>query len=510
MKPILPLLATASFAIGFFYPNSDIDQPADAQLSPPESITSSPSPNAFRRRLDVHAQCRTASPQELLAMLDRSLDDPVSRTAIAKRWAAVDPEGLLAYLQDMDPHQTRARAELEDRLLSRWTQADPEAAFQAALTFQMPSRRHRVSQVIDITQGLGHDLALGMIARCGDLRDDFSVHPWMTDDPLGALEKIAQLPESSWKQSALKAVSADLRKEDPAALVKISDKILKQVEGEARTQLLATWLEQDFESARSWVEIETTGKARADLRREVAEVWAETDPLAALAWAESHLQGQHRQETIGKLVNKLVADDPEEAVQFLHRLTGSTTKDKLIADMADTWAQNDPAATAAWLETVDNRTGRMDAYDPLVTQWGNQDMEALIAYATDAPMGPGVETLIHATADRLAAEHPIDAIAWAATLTEGKIGKAMEAGLRPWLSSRPSDATDHAATLRGHAREADMTALGKLYFTLDPDKSVAWAESLDNASDQAAVRDGLSRSRLKHPDRDAITSHLGW
>ncbi|MCB1099380.1 MAG: hypothetical protein KDN22_27665 [Verrucomicrobiae bacterium] len=526
MKTRFTLLLAGVIAFcGGFWMHGDTPVPRDANQLSESPVSQVPNagertitqraqvirrePSNFLRSLSVLELCKGAGPGQLRTLLDHFINDKICRELIARRWAELDPSGLLAYIQEVPyPGEpgVNARTDLESVLFQVWTRNDPDEAFEQALKHPMPNGQYwGFMTVFDTIQDIDVDRALKMIAESGNTLNSFRPGKWMTDEPAAAIRKVAALPDGTWKGMALRYICDSWAKLEPEKAIDAYSALT--LPRDRLGTLVETWLNKDFDAAKDWVENQATGKQQAELSRQVATAWAKTDPDAALDWVNSNLQGKARREALGGLLKTLANSNIEDALTFFEKLPTGSTKDYLVADVTSVWAGKEPEAAAKWLETLPDRSNRREAYERLVNEWSRQDIDRLTAYVKQSPDVDGVEVLAYYTANELASDRtPKEAVEWMQTLSDTKRSMAVPSVMNTWSRSDPQQAADYVMKLDGELRYQSLEHVGFNFMNFRPEDAISWAKAIDDPSDRRAIQNGLRNL----PKNEEIIARLGW
>ncbi len=213
---------------------------------------------------------------------------------------------------------------------------------------------------------------------------------WVAANPAAAAQWVGLLPVGEFRDDASAELVEAWFPKDPAAVKTwVENRLAQGIIDPAVGRLVSLWAEANVEQTRDWVTALPPGGGRDQASMALAAVWGEDDPSAAALWVNSLPNGPARNGTLLSLVNA--------------------------------WAQKDPAAAAAWLDTQSARTLPEDAapaVTALVFNWSQSNPAAAAGWINKLAAGEVKETAKAGFATSAAAEHPREAIAWAAAVVD--------------------------------------------------------------------------------------------
>lgn len=227
-------------------------------------------------------------------------DEP-DLNAVLMGWAAADPRGAMAALDSLPPELEGQRAALEQNL---------------------------IAGIADKDIALATETALRLTAREGaDARQTNRLMRTVANEALrtggveGASQWVATLPDGEAKGAAMRRVSEDFVRDDPAA-------------------------------AAAWAEGFADQGYAASAIGEIGDEWAERDPTSAVAWLETLPQGEAQNRGFTEALGEWEDSNPEAASAYLNAMPNSPQRDAAIAGFARGYAWQDPQASAAWAQAI--------------------------------------------------------------------------------------------------------------------------------------------------------------
>lgn len=221
--------------------------------------------------------------------------------SVISGWAAAQPQEALAAFDNLPEELQEDRARLERYLVAGIADRDIDLATTTALEL-----------------GNGEEENRGQINR---LMRTVANEALRTGDVQSASEWVASLPAGSARGAAMRRVSEDFVRENPAEAA----------------QWAARFASEDYASS-------AIG--------EIGDEWAESDPGAAVAWLESLPEGNAQNRGFSEALGEWEDNDPEAASAYLNNMRDSTQRDSAISGFASGYAWQDPQASIAWAEQI--------------------------------------------------------------------------------------------------------------------------------------------------------------
>ncbi len=224
-------------------------------------------------------------------------DEPDLNAAMSG-WAAADPAGALAALDNLPEDLQGQRRNLERSVISGLADTDLALASQMALEFGADDPRH-----------------------AGRLIRSVANEALRSGGPETASQWVETLPDGAAKGSAMRRVTERYVRDDP--------------------QAAAAWAEQfaDQDFARSAI-------------AEIGDEWAESDPQATMAWLETLPDGGAQNAGFSEALGEWEDRDPQAAGEYLMSMDPSPQRDSAISGFARGYAWQDPDTAYAWAQAI--------------------------------------------------------------------------------------------------------------------------------------------------------------
>lgn len=405
----------------------------------------------FAQTAALYELLRTADEGDLKRLsaeadgLSNALDRRAALAIVYARWADLDPEGALVFLQNGDPALASVGV---PALFHGWARRDLQAAVTAAAGLPDALRERAGVSILQAREELAGD-ARRDIARRLSIQ-----HVLAELDTQRLLEQLDTDPAAAWQ----------------AALAEAS--------GPMRLQLLGSvvrkWAQQDPRAALTAVTALSNPTLRQPLEQQVVHRWAEREPQAAVDWVMSQSPSPQQAQLAAMALNRLASSDPNTAFAIAESLQGQAQANAL-QQVLSAWAQQDPAAAADAAEQITSRQARHGALFSIGT-----------AYARSDPQG---------------------ALQWAQRLNgqEGRMAVSMVFNVM--AQQDPLDAAAHIGVLSDEGLQAQATAaVASAWAQRDPPAAARWAENLtDDGLRRMAI--GNVSQMWSHYDRPSALRH---
>lgn len=230
----------------------------------------------------------------------RTSDEP-DLNSVLMGWAAADPQGALAALDSLPPELAGQRAALERNLVAGIADKDLGLATRTALRFSSAEG----------AEGRQTNRLMRTVAN----------EALRTGGVETASQWASALPDGAAKGAAMRRVSEDYVREDPAA-------------------------------AAAWAESHADQEYAASAIGEIGDEWAEADPDAAVAWLETLPAGSAQNRGFSEAFGEWEDNNPEAASAYLNGMPESPQRDAAIAGFARGYAWQDPQSSIAWAQAI--------------------------------------------------------------------------------------------------------------------------------------------------------------
>ncbi len=294
----------------------------------------------------------------------RGLHGPSRALGYASSWAASDPRGMFAWLQQQGhmpgPERSDQSLYYTAALFSNWARTDMEAALAAAsLVRRDSSQAHAFMSLLPLLWRDNPDRAREVIGKYGSLFTPALLFEYGNDQTGPRdLEFLASLPPGKTRGTLLSllltdaATAPDVRDSSRSHAPDMAIAFWNEASGGQKQELVdAGFSLRDarvygtvetppvFEGMEDLVreKAESSGDARtaAEFIRGHGQAWAARDPDAALAWARDHLKGQDRLELSARLFRTFAENDFDHAVEMWRSLPPGRVKILAASSLAD-------------------------------------------------------------------------------------------------------------------------------------------------------------------------------
>jgi hypothetical protein len=162
---------------------------------------------------------------------------------------------------------------------------------------------------------------------------------------------------------------------------------------------------------------------------------------AAMAWASNLEEGVLKNGIVSRVTGRLTREDPTLAASFVDTLAPGEERNQASVSLAEGWSRSDPKAAAEWVVRLSDDQVRAKALEESIDNWARRDKEAAGAFLKAQPPGPYLDGAVKEYAERLRFDDPVNALTWAATITnEDSRHKLMERIAEEWSERDPEAA----------------------------------------------------------------------
>lgn len=402
-----------------------------AGLSGPPSMDDVLNGTGLDRHLRMAVWLRTATSEEMQAMLQRCQEEGVYDISLTDgiwmRWVEVDREAAMKSpvlncswwaLAKVDPAGVvSAAAAAGPEQLKIALRALGQDNFESTLALL---KAHPEAESNLVWEGILSDMARqdparasGMALEKGmDLKE--TMQSWADRDPAAALKWAQSLEDPIKRRKAEGVALRELMTEDPAAAVRESGLLPA---GKARTDLTAQALaalgRTDPDGALTAAEGMPNPADRQSALITLAGSFADSHPGKAMeifgklttdglpagfpssVFVQNGVEEEDMTSPMRELIPKLMAVDPEAVASFL---AGQPDSDqRAIQGAVEVWVERDPEAASGWIQKLPPGDARDNAISSL-TSWlyatgPEADFEAALAWSQAASAGQQEEIL---------------------------------------------------------------------------------------------------------------------
>ncbi len=476
----------------------------------------------------LYGRVKNASPADFPALIDSlagmwgtSLGWQ-AQSLIAARWAELDPDGLMAHIEQQPLNQ---RWGLSNALFSAWARTDPQAAFAAAKKI---TARHQQSAAVSAIAGVvaqsNPNRALEMIADFyGNsmegqwaYRGVFTM--WAKRDPEAARAAALAMEDGPAKTNALTGALSEWIQSEPLAALKWLDEMpADSTVYNSRRQVFNNLLNTDLDLAKEYVE----SISDPFDRREVLENfqfsnlgWSKDfEEIEGLVdWVGSVAKGQNYDQKVSELIRSMAEIDSDRAIQYVMEMSPGNARMNSLGTIASQLAQSDPAAALAFVDTLVYDDERERALNNMAWQLARNGVESVSQLIAQSENPQVQQQLSRRIADEWSAFNREAALSWAESLTDERArNDATQAVIKNWMQSDPSAAFAYIEnTLDEDKRGSAYSAALNDWVRYDPEAAVKWLAQLpDSAESQRSnIYSNVTRSYVQH-DPMAASEWIG-
>ncbi|MGI8605235.1 MAG: hypothetical protein ACR2OZ_19865 [Verrucomicrobiales bacterium] len=313
--------------------------------------------------LQALSGCNTATLQQLLTDLRKATKesgksgrgrDPLAMMILA-RLASIDPEGAMDGFIDMKKDGGRVDREMMFFMLSAAAKADPARA--QAMIDRMPDEESKNSA-----------RAAFLMVRA-------------RQDPDGALNNLAAAPPSddAGFSQAREIIKTAAAKSPEKALETVQKFGTPEQQSQLVSEVMQNWLERDPKSAAQWASA-TMDVAALNACLRVDASLLDTDKLRQDFNSFNSGSPEVRTQLAGSLAANLAQKDVNSALTWAAGLTGAD-QTAANAGIGRSWIDKDVVGASEWLATWPNSPAKDGVAGYLVNKISAEDPESALAWA---------------------------------------------------------------------------------------------------------------------------------
>jgi hypothetical protein len=395
----------------------------------------------------------------------------------------LDVSEVKAALARIEKYHGADSRELLARLVSRWAELDPGAAFEW-------------------TQALKADGCWEAI--------EAAVETWARRDAKAAEERIARLPSNFRTDRTLEALIKGVAESDPKNAFAIFQGNTDRLGEYFAKDFFELWAETDPASAAAAVVTLPTGPQRVRALRAVAEKWGQADRASALAWAESAETakaasgpgGRIDPEVTAQILQPWLSEAPDAAREWIKGLPDGDKKYDLLQVLCKSVSDEDPQLASEFVSLLPAGSRQSAAGRALVKNWGDRDFSSALAWAKQADDGLR-QTVLPDLVTRMAWNDLPGAMSLAQSIGGGKAQeRATVSVLWQWSNRDPAAAAAWAATQPKNPVYWGWIA--RNWAGQDSAAATQWLTSLPDGSEKdVALADGAEALAKQEPQSAA-------
>ena len=294
---------------------------------------------------------------------DVAMRELAARTVVLSVSPNAAPE-LITFMRDHPDKDLMVycKNEFLARLLSNWSQLDPEAASIF------------IDELGDTKTNLGYN-ARGDIA-----------YNWATLDPSAALEWVAKQKGKDFVDTGdvyNEVIRGWCRKDISAASAFVAQHLDEPDAQQNASSVVAAMFDHNIDEATGWVSQMPAGDPRGRAEYTLVSAWAEKDPSSAQKWVAT-LPANEQTEVVSTIANNWVDTNWPDASRWIDTLTGD------VRDRALAVAVNREGATRvdslSLALSIGNEEMRNSALENTIRNWAATDTNAAEAWVKGSPL----------------------------------------------------------------------------------------------------------------------------
>ncbi|YCM43017.1 hypothetical protein V2O64_17045 [Verrucomicrobiaceae bacterium 227] len=330
----------------------------------------------------VWAQKDLTAAKAWITTLDNPFDLKTGLDGILSTWAAEDPSGAAAFVQDSGAISPQDRSSQLASIAAQWASKDPSSALQWAQGLEDAEGRNRtLSNIYSQWASKNPEEASSQVSQLTDPDERRNainnvLSNWTHRDPDAAIQWFNQLPRDERFQSASQLISSLTHQspENAAAQLKQlaaetggDEKFEQQLASSAST-LASNWSSHDVEAAAEWASGLNDGMARERALGEIASRWANLDPVEASGWIDNLTDGRARDSGVKTLVEKFKGIDPASAFDWARTMSSDSEQISSLRGVLQDWKKTDEAAARQAYSNADLTQKQRDQIDYIFKQ----------------------------------------------------------------------------------------------------------------------------------------------
>ena len=303
---------------------------------------------------------------ELYASAVNKRDKQVLGQVIADALAQDDPARALEWARQNDDS---ANQQLFQMVLQRLAQHDPGLALAEAQSLQNPAQRSQaINQVI-------HTMA------------------WRS--PEDAIQYISLIENPQQRQSTLVNVLARWVEADFNAAISWLDNNNADFDSDVMvSRLVPQVISQDIDAAIRLADRLDEQQA-ARVRPMIVQQMVMQESVAAAEGYLRQFEGTPEYDRLkASMISGIAMNDPLEAKRLADELPSGESRDGLMQQLVMTQSETDPQTAAAWIDQIGMEQYRQQAISSLAVNWGHYDPQSAERWADNLPRGTDRNTAI--------------------------------------------------------------------------------------------------------------------
>lgn len=428
-------------------------------------------------------------------------DDYNTRHLIGSRWAAVDPQGMLAYIES---HGSGLEWHFNQILFSTWAKTDPAGAFSAAMTVSgSQSRESAVSAYFSANMELDPKATLAQAADFYrvdvETRGTYAykklLEKWAVSDPQAARAFARAIEDDHLRSNAIKAILEVAMERDPMEAITWLQSLEEDVAVSSAKQSLYTYFGRlDFHSAVEALEKiddpvlyqQLVGATRFNGLSSTMEF---DEILEVYIWLTSEVRVGASDLHSSVLFQEMAKSNPERAIELASQLEDERPRERAIRSVADVLFESDIERAISFISDLDFESEKRAALG--VARMGNPVLARRFAKLIGPEADPLVQRILAPQiASGWSAFDHVAALDWSLKLPDQKTrDAAVTSVLGNWLQREPEAAIRFVEVQsdEGEALKALEIAFAR-WSDVDPRRAIQWVDALPAESETVRGR----------------------
>jgi hypothetical protein len=327
-------------------------------------------PNPVKRRLAFSKLLEGMNPENASMIRDQL----ISLDAGGQEWRDFNYAwGALAGQKAFEQALLTERNDLES-LMSGWAAANPEGA---------------IAMLDNLPENLATERA----------KFEASIVAGLADRDLDAAASYVGKLASEGREDAGRLMdivaSETLRKDGPEAAAAWSQSLPDgPLKGAAMNRIAGTFVRKDPVAAAKWVEQFASEDYAVRAVAEVGQRWARTDPLTAVNWLDQLPEGDGQKAGLNSAFGDWEDRDPVAAGEYLMSMDPSPKRDSAISGFAQGYAYQDPQTAIAWAQDISDPSIRTATLTRAGQAYFRTDPESAKTWLSTSNLSPDVQKQI--------------------------------------------------------------------------------------------------------------------
>ena len=255
--------------------------------------------------------------------------------AVMSGWGEVDPRAAVTYASDNASGSERGRNPIMMSALQGWANTDIEGAIGYAMT-EMESSSDQ-----------------GGRGRGGGI-ENFLLSRYVNEDPQAAGQWALSQSDPNVRNDAIGTIARSMANDNPQDAALWAQTIADpEAQAEALRGTASGWAREDPQAAMEWaMGIEDQSVSNQAARTAIG-TWAREDPYSASDYVIDMEPGVVRDQAAATLAQSLIRDDPQNALLWAGEISDPALQTRTLSPITQGWMQKNPEAATEWINSSD-------------------------------------------------------------------------------------------------------------------------------------------------------------